>query len=526
MLNSIKRLFLRRPLSVDEILTYPEGKRYYREQHELRRENMDPDALKVVNRLNRGGYRSYLVGGCVRDMLLGRHPKDFDVVTSATPSQIRTLFSNSRTIGRRFKIVHVVFRGHVIEVSTFRSLPEHRLRGKVASPDLLMQRDNEFGNPREDAARRDFTINALFFDPRNESIIDYVGGFEDVQNRQIRIIGDPDMSFREDPVRMLRATKFSALLDFTMHPDCVRAIRKHAAEIGKASPSRMLEEYSKIFRTGRASAIFGAFFDSSLLRALLPETWAALKGPERKGPFLETPVGRRLATADKMLTEREDLTTTIYFGLLFADIVKKVLDGEVDRNIVEYVRGRLEPACRRVQLPGKDKDRLVEIFASQSRFKDTQAKRRFKPEFFRQKVFFFEAFMIYKINAISRRDDEGMQRAMFWEIGPRTRPPESGKAISLFVRRHRPGGRPGEGAGRDQGGRGGRDRGDRERKDRERPDRGARPARPRDGEGERPRRRRSRGRRPEGARNGAEGSGGSSPGGAAGSPPASIEGET
>ena len=524
MLNSIKRLFFRRPLSVDEVLMYPEGKRYYREQHELRRENMDPDALKVVNRLNRGGYRSYLVGGCVRDMLLGRHPKDFDVVTSATPSQIRTLFSNSRTIGRRFKIVHVVFRGHVIEVSTFRSLPEHRLRGKTPSPDLLMQRDNEFGNAREDAARRDFSINALFFDPRNESIIDYVGGLEDVQNRVIRIIGDPDMSFREDPVRMLRAAKFSALLDFTMDPTCVRAIKKHAGEISKASPSRMLEEYGKIFRTGRASAVFGAFHETGLLKALLPETWAALKGPERKGPFLDTPVGRRLATADKMLTEREDLTTTIYFGLLFADVLRKVLDGQIDKNIVDYIRSRLDPLCRRIQLPVRDKDRLIEVFASQPRFKETRARRKFKPEFFRQKIFFFEAFMIYKIIAISRRDEEGMQRAMFWEIGPRVRPPESGKAISLFVRRHqRPGGRPPERGGRDRadrGGRGGRpdqaapDRGER---DRAGAARGGRTGRTRsEQDGEKRGRRRPRGRRPN-PEQGTESSGAEGP--------AAVEGE-
>lgn len=472
MFSSLKRLFSRRPASVDDILTFPGGKRFYREQHELRRENMDPDALKVVNRLNRGGYRSYLVGGCVRDMLLGRRPKDFDVVTSATPAQIRTLFSNSRTIGRRFKIVHVVFRGKIIEVSTFRSLPQHRLRGGSGGKDVMLHRDNEFGTPREDAARRDFTMNALFFDPRNESIIDYVGGFEDVLNKTIRIIGDPDISFREDPVRMFRAAKFGALLDFQMDPECARAVRKHASEISKASPSRMLEEYGKVFRTGQTYKIFKNFADSGLFKALMPETWGAMKGAERKLPFEETQVGKRLAFADKILHEREDLTANIYFALLFAELVRKVIDDQINKNVVEYIKSRLNAACKRLQLPGKDRDRLVQIFASQQRFKDTGARKRFKPEFFRQKVYFYETFMVYKIIAISRQDEEGMQKAMFWEIGPRTKPPERGKTITMFEK-HR--NRPPRGNDRERGPRDRAEResgGRRDRPDRSRSERG------------------------------------------------------
>jgi poly(A) polymerase len=214
MLRRILRFLRGRPADVEDILRYPDGKRIYREFHQLRREQMDQDALKVINRLNRHGYRSYLVGGCVRDMILGRKPKDFDVVTSATPQQIRKVFTNSRSIGRRFKIVHVVFQGgKIIEVSTFRSLPAHRFDPDEAD-DYMLKRDNQYGGPREDAARRDFTINALFFDARNESLIDYVGGYEDLQQGRIAVIGDADISFKEDPVRMLRAAKFAALLGF------------------------------------------------------------------------------------------------------------------------------------------------------------------------------------------------------------------------------------------------------------------------------------------------------------------------
>ncbi|MCB1316860.1 MAG: polynucleotide adenylyltransferase PcnB, partial [Leptospiraceae bacterium] len=274
MLRRILRVFS--PSSTLEgMLAYPEGKRIYREFHSLRREQMDQDALKVINRLNRHGHRSYLVGGCVRDMLLGRRPKDFDVVTSATPTQIRKIFSNSRSIGRRFKIVHVIFRGgKVIEVSTFRSLPDHRFEpGK--KDDYMLKRDNQYGNPREDAARRDFTINAIFFDPRNESVIDYVGGYDDINNKAIRVIGDADISFKEDPVRMLRAAKFAALLDFNIDPGTLKGIKRNKNEIQKASTARLLEEYNKIFRTGRSFQIFQSLAETGLLKAMLPEAWNA-----------------------------------------------------------------------------------------------------------------------------------------------------------------------------------------------------------------------------------------------------------
>ncbi len=454
MLHKLKRLFSRRPQTIEELLPYPDGKRYYREQHELRRESIDPDALKVINRLNRNGYRSYLVGGSVRDLLLGRKPKDFDIVTSATPTQIRNLFSNSRAIGRRFKIVHVIFHKKIIEVSTFRSLPAHRLTGKLEKDeDLIMKRDNQYGSPREDAARRDFTVNALYFDPRNESIIDFVGGYDDIMNRRISIIGDPGISFREDPVRMLRAAKFAALLEFQMDGACMKGIRKNRAEIAKASPSRMLEEYNKIFRTARTAEVFNSFASCGLLEALFPRPWSEREAESKAAPFEETSMGRRLYVADRMLSEREDLTINIIFALIFADLIKDILNGRVTKNVVEYIRSRLEPICKEMNIPGRDRDRLIQVFAAQSRFSNTTGRRRNKPEFFRNKIFFYEAFMVYKIIAISNKDEEAQQKAMFWEIGLRARPPENGKVISTFPpNRKRPGGqRGGSGGGRKAG---------------------------------------------------------------------------
>ncbi|MCB1302675.1 MAG: polynucleotide adenylyltransferase PcnB [Leptospiraceae bacterium] len=439
MIQKILRFFRpRRGLA--RVLRYPDGKRIYREFHPLRRENMDQDALKVINRLNRYGHRSYLVGGCVRDVLMGRRPKDFDVVTTATPAQIRKLFSNSRSIGRRFKIVHIMFRGgKVIEVSTFRSVPEHRFRSPEKGKDYLIKRDNEFGTPPEDAARRDFTINALFFDPRNESIIDYVGGFEDLQSKTLSVIGDPDVSFQEDPVRMLRAAKFSALLELKMDATCFKAIRKNRDEILKANQNRLLEEYSKIFRTGRALEIFTSLYETGLLDSLFPDAMdATRKGRPGDSAFRDLPAGQRLAVADRMLSEREELTINVYLALFLCDMVPDVFKSgpwKKDIHLAEYVRNGIADFCRRAQISGKDRDRLLQIFIAQSRFHRKGRKGKDRPEAFKKKVFFFEAFSVFKIYAISNQDDEAIQKAMFWEIGPRARPPEPGKIVTTFTGR-------------------------------------------------------------------------------------------
>jgi poly(A) polymerase len=438
MLKKILRFFTSGISSIESILHYPNGKRIYRDFHPLRRDNMDAEALKVINRLNRHGYRSYLVGGCVRDMLLGKRPKDYDVVTTATPNQIRKIFSNSRIIGRRFKIVHVIFFGKVIEVSTFRSLPKHRLTGASGEEDLLMKRDNEFGTPREDAARRDFTINALYFDVRNESLIDYVNGFDHINEKKISVIGDANISFREDPVRMLRAAKFAALLNFQMDSDCLKAIRKNKHEIEKASSSRMLEEYGKIFRTGRSSEIFTSLADTGLLHRLFQESMSATEVEFPKAQnFLETGIGSRLAVADKLLSEREDLTTPIFYALIFADQVRDLFEPEPKKNILAYIKSNLDPVFKRLNLPGRDRDRLIQIFVSQPRFLQKSSQNRKNAEVFRNKIFFYEAFMLFKIQSIATQNEESIQKAMFWEIGPRPHPPDPAKIVSLFKSRTR-----------------------------------------------------------------------------------------
>src|SRR5207237_922825 len=204
---------------------------------EIPEELLDPDAVKVVRRLRRAGHQAFLVGGCVRDLLLGIRPKDFDVATSAHPNQVKETFRNSRLIGRRFRLAHVFFRGgKIIEVSTFRANPLDELQD--LPQDLLIRHDNVFGNAEEDARRRDFTINGLFYDVDEGRVIDYVGGKEDLRARLVRTIGNPDVRMREDPVRILRAIRFAAKCAFDLEPDTRAAMKAHVHEIPRCAPPR------------------------------------------------------------------------------------------------------------------------------------------------------------------------------------------------------------------------------------------------------------------------------------------------
>jgi poly(A) polymerase len=243
-----------------------------RPEHIISRRNIDSDALKVLYRLKNSGFVAYLVGGGVRDLLLGRQPKDFDIGTSAHPQQVRRLFRNCFIVGRRFRLAHVRFGRKVVEVSTFRRATEPE------DGDTLLHRDNTFGTPEEDAFRRDFTVNALFYDIANFSVIDWVGGLEDLEARVIRTIGDPAVRFREDPVRMLRAVAIAARLEFTIDPDTAEAVRSLRGEIVRSSSARILEEFYKILRQGRSRRTFEMLHEYGLLAYLLPEADRAITG--------------------------------------------------------------------------------------------------------------------------------------------------------------------------------------------------------------------------------------------------------
>src|SRR5712692_3152464 len=252
-----------------------------RQEHPISRRDIDPDALKVLYRLRQYDHAAYLVGGSVRDLLLGRRPKDVDIGTSAHPYQVKKLFRNCWIIGRRFRLAHVKFGQKVIEVATFRrqvEVGEEVVQDGVPAPDPttpegehLIHHDNTFGTPEQDAFRRDFTINALVYDIATFAVIDYVGGLEDLRARVVRAIGDPDVRLREDPVRMMRAVALAARLDFAIDPPVLDAIRRHRHEIARSSPPRLLEEYYKILRAGAAERTFRDLAAVGLLEPISKE---------------------------------------------------------------------------------------------------------------------------------------------------------------------------------------------------------------------------------------------------------------
>src|SRR5690606_34429107 len=247
-----------------------------RDQHNVSRKDISPNALRVLYRLRAAGFGTYVVGGAVRDILVGGHPKDFDVATDATPEQVRQLFRNCRLIGRRFRLAHVVFGREIIEVATFRANVDDGSGDRELHEGGRLLRDNVYGSIEEDAVRRDFTANALYYAVEDFSVRDYTGGFEDVQNRLMRLIGDPEARYREDPVRMLRAIRLSAKLQFDIEQATAAPIPALAPLLAEAAPARLFEECLKLFLSGHAVESFLRLERHQLLPALFPETAAAL----------------------------------------------------------------------------------------------------------------------------------------------------------------------------------------------------------------------------------------------------------
>lgn len=355
-----------------------------RASHCLSRRDIDPDALKVLYRLREAGHIAYLVGGSVRDLLLGRTPKDFDIGTSAHPAQVKRLFRNCWIIGRRFRLAHVKFGPKVIEVATFRRQVPRQQESLVAADgeaidpgagaeepefvegarDLLLHRDNTFGTPEEDAFRRDFTVNALFYDIATFSIIDYVGGLEDLDARVVRAIGDPDERFREDPVRMFRAVALAERLEFTLDPRVLEAISRHRSEIARAAPARLIEEYYKVLRSGAAARVFRTLASVGLLRAITPELdqpgdhpiWASLEALDR--------YRRRFGPAPDALSNAV-LLGTLLVPLGFTPRSGPTLPTEPYRPWLGLL-----PAARR------DVDRLRHLLILQRRLSDPRVRPR------------------------------------------------------------------------------------------------------------------------------------------------------
>jgi poly(A) polymerase len=294
---------------------------YARSEHPISRSAISPNALKVLYRLKQAGFRACLVGGCVRDLLLGREPKDFDVATDAHPEQVRALFRNCRLVGRRFRLAHVHFGQEIIEVATFRGAAAPGREGDwVQEESGRLLRDNVFGTIEEDAFRRDFTANALYYDIADFSVIDYVGGMEDLRRGILRLIGDPESRYREDPVRMLRAVRFMTKLGFVLDPACEEPLRRLAPLLADISPARLYDEVLKLFLSGFALQTFELLRYYGLFEFLFPATEQALN-VEYKG-FPSTFLPRALETTDRRLNEGKPVVPYFLYAALLWEPVR------------------------------------------------------------------------------------------------------------------------------------------------------------------------------------------------------------
>lgn len=355
-------------------------------------------------RLVRKGFTAYLVGGGVRDLLLGRAPKDFDVSTNATPSQIKKIFQNCFLIGRRFRLAHIRFDDHVIETSTFRRCPEQDEEN--GDDDLYMLRDNCYGTPEEDALRRDFTINGLFYEVERFSIIDHVGGLSDIENRLIRCIGDPNIRFREDPVRMIRAVRFASRLGFHIEPATYNAIMRHHEEILKASPPRVFEELQKLFAYGAGEKAFRLLYKTGLLHNLLPEIADFLDHDHGQDSTLWT----WLEHLDSRIRTVGKVEPVLVFAALFSAPVRHIAAryeaaGErVVHNVL--LEDLLQPICVRMSMPKWMCSRMIQIMANQTRF-EPDKKKRFSKRGFVAHECFPETLALYQLGLLVSGADLG-----------------------------------------------------------------------------------------------------------------------
>jgi len=300
-----------------------------RDQHSVSRKRISKNALNVLYRLHEAGFRACLVGGGVRDVLLGREPKDFDIATDATPEQIRKLFRNCRLIGRRFRLAHIVYGREVIEVATFRASGEDE-PGRATDDSGRLLRDNVYGTLEDDVQRRDFTVNALYYDIADFSVLDHVGGMQDLRDGVLRLLGDPETRYREDPVRMLRAARFAAKLGFRLHEDTERPIAELAPLLEGIPPARLFDECLKLFHTGHGVASLHELRRLDLLRWLLPPVDEALRFMRDEGAALRF-IEAALANTDRRVVEDLPLSSAFLFAALLWPVVvlrAQVLDHE------------------------------------------------------------------------------------------------------------------------------------------------------------------------------------------------------
>ncbi len=368
-----------------------------RADHPVSRSKISGNALKVLYRLRDGGYQAFLVGGCVRDLLIGIVPKDFDVATDASPDEVRRLFRNCRLIGRRFRLAHIRFGAQIIEVATFRAagvpmVPDADDEAEIAEPEAengttdrvhddrgRLLRDNVYGTIDQDVWRRDFTCNALYYNIEDFSIWDYVGGVDDIRTRTLRLIGDPETRYREDPVRMLRAVRFEAKLGFDLHETTRAPFAKLADLLGHIPPARLLDEFQKLFLAGFGQRSFDLLREHRLLGHLFPATAAHLAA-EQDGMALRL-IRAGLANTDRRVAEDRPVTPMFLFAVLLFGPVSAGAQRRFETGahpgqaIAEAVDEVVAAQNRRVGIPKRFSSPMRELLALQPRFHRREGRR-------------------------------------------------------------------------------------------------------------------------------------------------------
>lgn len=372
--------------------------RYTKNEHKLNKSAISSSSLKVIKRLKEKGYDAFLVGGGVRDLLLGHQPKDFDITTNAKPEEIKAIFRNSRIIGRRFRIVHILFGRDIIEVSTFRASPQQQSSLSSSHHSFIKQdetgflvRDNLYGSQEEDAFRRDFTINALYYDPEEEILVDFCQGMEDLQKGRLTLIGEPQERFREDPVRILRALRFEAKLGFSMADELKEALVAFAPLLEEVSPSRLYDEVIKLFLTGHGVKTLETFTKYHLLGYLFPNVAEIFSRDNKAYHFLEV----ALNNSDVRIQEgRGSSPYFLYASLLWADFEVRLqrykAEGLLEFEAIKEASDGLFLEIReKINFPRYIRELIIELWTFQSRLTAIRLRRlkwllthkRFKPAY-------------------------------------------------------------------------------------------------------------------------------------------------
>ena len=355
-----------------------------RDAHTVSRKQISENALKVLYRLNKSGFKAYLVGGGVRDLLLGIEPKDFDVVTNATPEEIKKLFRNCRVVGRRFRLAHIVFGRDVIEVATFRGHHgESNEKVSKANAEGRLLRDNVYGEIDEDAERRDFTVNALYYDISDYSIRSYGGGMNDLKAGTLRLIGDPETRYREDPVRMLRAVRFATKLNMTIETVTAAPIKQLAPLLKDIPAARMYEEVLKLFFAGKALANFELMQEYKLFEPLFPQVAALLKDDPKGAPMKM--LQAIMKSTDQRVNEDKPVTPSFFYAaILWYPLRQRAEDIALESGLTLYdaffaaMGDVMEQQCQTISIPRRFSTPAKDIWQLQLRFDRSQGTRAFK----------------------------------------------------------------------------------------------------------------------------------------------------